>query len=323
MNLHHYMKREKSGLAFTTLELVNAEEKQGHGVCLQEPTGAEGSSGHVLYGNPDQRFDVELIHSQLPAGSYFNRLPKFMYTHGEPLSSVSNGISMKAIVDLAPKIEAFIAMRKEEWAYWNSIRKCYVVPKGIDLDRFRVIDTPAHDPNNPLSKLSGSPAVLYVEHWRGQRNPLTLCVAMEKVWQKLPGARLHLFNCTDSKLASTFKALYQHNKWDCTFLRTFNGPVADADVPALYNRADIVVSCLYPLYARSVEAFGCGKALIAPGYKDPEYPWHCDLDPDSMADEIIRCWEGYDKVDYRAWAVAKHDVNETVRQSVDIFKRYL
>jgi hypothetical protein len=116
------MKREKSGLAFTTLELVNASEKLGHGVCLREPSDKEGGAGAVLYGNPDQKADVETIHSQLPITSYFNRLPKFMWAHGEPLSSVGNGVSMKAIMDLAPKIDAFIAMRKEEYAYWSSIR---------------------------------------------------------------------------------------------------------------------------------------------------------------------------------------------------------
>src|SRR5689334_635647 len=114
MNVVHWMKKEKSGLAFTTLELVKAEEQQGHGVCVREPTDKEGRPGALLYGNPDLRFDVECVHSQLPLTSYHTKTPKFMWMHGEPLSSVSNGVSMKAIVDLAPKVDAFIAMRSEE-----------------------------------------------------------------------------------------------------------------------------------------------------------------------------------------------------------------
>jgi glycosyltransferase involved in cell wall biosynthesis len=230
---------------------------------------------------------------------------------------------MKALVDMAPKLDAFIAMRREEYAYWASIKRTYVVPKGIDLARFKPIDIKPHDPKDAFSKLSGEPAVLYAEHWRGQRNPLTLCIAMEKVWQRYPKARLHLFNCTDPRMSDTFKALYANNKWSHTFLRTFNGPVKDAEVNALYNRADIVVSCLYPLYARSIEAFGAGKSLIAPGYTDSEYPWHCDLDPDSMADAICACWEDYNRINYRTWAEQKHDVMETVRQSIGIYERYL
>ncbi len=322
MNIEHFAKNEKSGLMFTTLEVVQAEEQQGHGVLLREPTGAEGMPGEVLYGDKDLPTDVECIHSQMPLTSYFNRKPKFLWMHGEPLSSVGNGVSMKAILDMAPKVDAFIAMRKEEYPIWNSIKRTYVVPKGIDLERFKPIEVPPHDEKDPTSKLSGEPAVLYVEHWRGQRNPLYLCIAMQQVWMKFPKARLHLFNATDSRMYDTFKALNSTLKlWP--FLRSINGPVPDAEVNTLYNRADIVVSCLDPLYARSIEAFGAGKAFLGPGYKDPEYPYHCTLDPDSMAAEIIRIWEEYGSFDFRKWAERKHDVQETVKQCVDIYQRYL
>ena len=162
---------------------------------------------------------------------------------------------------------------------------------------------------------------LHVEHWRGQRNPLYLCVAMQEVWKKYPKARLHLFNATDKKMHETFRALIAHNKW-WTFIRTITGPVPDDQINALYNRADIVVSCLYPLYARSIEAFGAGKAFIGPGYTDPDYPWHCTLDPESIATAITECWEDYGRINYRTWAEQKHDVQETVRQSVAIYERY-
>jgi hypothetical protein len=145
---------------------------------------------------------------------------------------------------------------------------------------------------------------------------------MQQVWQSLPKARLHLVNCTDPKMLATFQALYRHNKW-WTFLRTLSGPVPGDDINRLYNRADIVVSGLYPLYARSIEAFGAGKAFIGPGYTDPEYPWHCTLDPDSMARAILDCWANYDRIDYRGWAQAKHDVRTTVEACEGIYARHL
>lgn len=306
MKIGHYMKRETSGLAFSTLELVDAEQQQGHEVFIKEP-----SDGALVYG---ENFapDVEVIHSQLPQTSYHNRLPRIMWTHGEPLSSVGNGVSMRAIVDLLPLIDCFISMRQEEYAVWSSLKRTFVVPKGIDLKRFH--------PDPTVKKLSGEPAVLYVEHWRGSRNPLYLCVAMEQVWRRFPNARLHLYNCKDQKMLDTFKALIGAAKWT-TFVRNLQGPVKD--VNALYNSADIVVSCLYPLYARSIEAFGAGKAFIGPGYENPAYPWHCSLHPDSMAKAIIDCWENYDQVNYRKWAEDNHDVQETVRQSIDIYRRFL
>lgn len=316
------MKKEKSGLAFTTLELVQAEMAQGHQVFLREPSDAEGRPGLLLYGTEDTACDVECVHSQMPMTSYFNASARALWMHGEPLSSVGNGVSMKAIVDMASKVDCFIAMRKEEYSVWNSIKRTYVVPKGIDLQRFTPLDTKPHDPKDPTSKLSGSPAILYAEHWRGQRNPLYWCVAMQEVWKVLPKARLHLFNCPGGKMFETFRTLINHNKWGL-FIRTLNGPVPDAEINQLYNRADIVVSGLYPLYARSIEAFGAGKAFIGPGYTDPEYPWHCDLSPESMAQSIIDCWSDYNKVDYRRWAEQKHDVHDTVKQSIDIYRRYL
>lgn len=307
MKLRHHMRRERSGLAFTTLELVKAEEQQGHGVELRQPDET------VLYGGVDAP-DVHVIHSQIAPRTYHDRIPKFLITHGEPLSSVGNGVSMRAIVDLAPICEAFISMRQEEWAIWQSIKKTYVVPKGIDLERFKPIEG--------VEKLSGEPAVLYCEHWRGQRNPLYVIAAMERVYQRYPKARLHLYNCTDPKMLDTFKSLIAHCRWSL-FVRSLMGPVTDDKVNALYNSADIVVSGLYPLYARGVEAFGAGKAFIGAGYTDPEYPFHCSLDPDSMADAICHAWENRDQVDFRAWAERKHDVQESVRQMVAIYGRYL
>lgn len=328
MRIGHWMRKEKSGLAFTTLELVQAEQKRGHGVFLREPTDKEGLPGALLYGAESLDCDVECVHSQMPLTSYFGRTPKFLWMHGEPLSSVGNGVSMKAIVDMAPKVDALIAMRKEEYSVWSSIKRTYVVPKGIDLERFKPVEVKPHDEKDPRSKLSGEPSVLYAEHWRGQRNPLYLCVAMEKVWKRFPKARLHLVNCTDPKMHATFRALHTNNKW-WTFLRTLSGPVADSDVNLLWNRADIAVSCLTPLYARSIEAFGAGKAFLCPGYTDPEYPFHCDLDPDSMADAICRIWEeGCNKgapggFDFRAWAEKKHCVLNTVKECEAIYARYL
>jgi glycosyltransferase involved in cell wall biosynthesis len=307
MNILHWMKKENSGLARSTLEIAKYEEKQGHSVCIKQP-----SEDMPIWG-VDKEMQLHSIHSQLHPKAYHDSRPKIMWMHGEPLSSVGNGISMKAIVDLAPLCDAFICMRKEEYPIWNTIKRTYVVPKGIDLEVYKPLP-------GPMERLSGEPAVLYVENWRGQRNPLYVCVAMQIVHEKYPNARLHLYNCQDKRMMDTFQALIKNNKW-WTFIRSIQGAVED--VNKLYNQVDMVVSGLYPLYARGIEAFGAGKAFIGPGYKDADYPFHCELDPQSMADAIIKCWENYKQVDYRKWAETRHDVNETVRQSVEVYNRYL
>lgn len=301
------MKKEVSGLARSTLEIAKYEEKQGHSVCIKQPT-----EDMPLWG-VDKDMQLHSIHSQIHPKAYHDGRPKIMWMHGEPLSSVGNGISMKAIVDLAPVCDCFICMRKEEYPIWNTIKRTYVVPKGIDLEIYKPLP-------GPVEKLSGEPAVLYVENWRGQRNPLYLCVAMQMVHEKYPNARLHLYNCQNKQMLETFQALIKNNKW-WTFIRSIQGPVED--VNELYAKADIIVSGLYPLYARGIEAFGAGKAFIGPGYKEPDYPFQCELDPKSMADAIIKCWENYKQIDYRKWAETHHDVNETVKQATDIYNRYI
>ncbi len=308
MKIMHQMKKENSGLARTSLELAKYEEKAGHQVVVKQP-----GEDSIIYGIDDGKEDVTCIHSQLNIKNYHDNKPKFMWMHGEPLSSVGNGVSMKAIVDLAPMTDAFICMRKEEWSIWNSIKRTYLVPKGIDLDMYKPLE-------GVTEKLSGEPSVLYIENWRGQRNPLYLCVAMQEVWKKNPKARLHLYNCTDKRMYETFDSMIKNNKW-WTFIRSLQG--ATNDVNLLYNKVDMVVSCLYPLYARGIEAFGANKAFISAGYKEPDYPFTCEYTPESMASAITNCWENYSKVNYRQWAEKFHDVRETVKQSIAIYEKYL
>ena len=308
MKILHYMNKEDSGLGRTTLELAKYEELAGHVATIREPTG-----GGLIYGRGNE-YDVSCVHHQMDPHKYHDGKPRFLWCHGEPLSSVGNGISMKAMVEMAPMCSAFIAMRKEEIPIWKALKnETYLVTKGIDLDVYKPLP-------GITERLSGEPAVLYYENWRGNRNPLYWCVAMQEVHKKYPNARLHLYNLVEKRMHETFTALHVHCHW-WPFLRTISG--ASDDINLLLNRVDIVISGLHPLYARSIEAFGANKAFISPGYHEFEYPWTCDYEVQSMADSIIKCWENYDKVNYRKWAEDHHNVKDTVSQSIDIYKRFL
>jgi glycosyltransferase involved in cell wall biosynthesis len=323
LRILHLAKKENSGLFMTMMEMCKYEEILGHQVIIKEP------QGNSIYGKPDGSPDIIVIHSQMDMSMYHacieqygieTTIPVIMIMHGEILSSVGNGISMKAILDLAPLVDCFVCFRKEEQSGWNSIRRTFYCPKGVDLDVFHPL------PTTEVERLSGNPSILYYESWRGSRNPIILCKAMELVWKKYPEARLHLYNCNDKRMLETFQAYIKHTKsW--IYIRSLNGPVAYKDVPSLINKVDCVASCLAPLYARTpIEALACGKACVAPGYPgDPEnpYPWTCTLNAESMADAIIRCHENYDSVDYRAHAQRFHDVRETMRQVISIYEGYL
>lgn len=309
MNITSWLRKEDSGLARTTLELVKATEGLGHPVCIRQP-----SDGMAIW-HPSDEVDVHTIHSQLQPTAYHDGKPKIMWQHGEPLSSVGNGISMRAIVDLATVVDALICMRREEWSTWNAIKRCYLVPKGVDLEKYAPME-------GITERLSGEPAVLYCENWRGTRNPLYLLLAMQEVHKKFPKARLHLFNVQDQKMHDTFSALIKHCKFE-TFVRTLQGPVQD--ITQLMNRVDIVVSGLYPLYARTpLEALACGKAAICMGYNESGYPWTVsEYSPEGFAETITACWADYGKLDYRKWAVEHHDVVDMARHALAIYERYL
>ena len=319
MKIAHWMKHENSGLVRTATELAHWEQRLGHEVYIAEPASRE-----LLFGENTGQ-DIHVVHSQLHHKYWHDPYPKVMIMHGEPLSSVANGISMRAIVDLLPICNAFICMRTDEYDIWKSLNpNTFLIDKGVDLERFR----PIRGQESP-EKLEGDPAVVYCENWRGERNPLYLCVAMKFVQQVLPKAQLHLFNCQSKPMFDTFKALWSGCKW-MNFMRALNGPVSD--VNELYNRADIVVSCLNPLYARGVEAFGANKPFICPGYKEHEYPYQCDLNPESIANAIIDCYRnGYnipdpneDKVlTPRAWAGRYHDAKKSTEQAITIYEKFL
>ena len=133
MKILHWLRKENSGLFRSTLELATYEKKAGHSIALRQP-----GEDNALYGDV-RTPDVELIHSQFSVNRYYTDTPKFMWMHGEPLSSVGNKISMKAIVDLAPLMDAFLCMRKDEHIIWNSIPLLWVCIYYNHL-KFRQID---------------------------------------------------------------------------------------------------------------------------------------------------------------------------------------
>lgn len=307
MRILRWLRSEVSGLAVTTMEQCKYEARLGHDVAIREP------QGRLLFGQEFEP-DVHVISSQFSPQHFHDQKPKLMVLHGEPLSSVANGVSMRAIVDLATICDAFLAMRREEMEIWQTIKRTYYTGKGVDCEVFKPLES--------VQRLEGEPAVLIYENPRGHRNGLYPLIAMKLVWQQLPKARFHMFNMNDKRMTETFQVLVKHAKlWP--FVRTIAGSVKQQDVPKLLNSCDIVVSGLFPLYARSIEALACGKAFISAGYKEPGYPWVCDFSPESMAEAIIACWTDYQKCDYRDFALKHHDEAEVSKVRCAIYEKYL
>lgn len=302
-------RRENSGLMRTTLEHAKYEARLGHEVAIREP------QGQLLWGQ-DFEPDIITIHSQLnPEYFHARNVIRAFLCHGEPLSSIGNGVSFKAVLDLAPLMDCFICMRRQELAVWSTIKRTYLTRKGVDTEVFAPIEG--------VEKLEGEPSILYYENQRGVRNPLYPMCAMIEVQKKLPKARFHVWNINDKKTFETWNTFVKQCKlW--TFVRSLNGPAKQQDVPGLLNRADIVVSALYPLSARGIESLACGRAYVSAGYDEPGYPWRpAEYSVESFAETIIDCAENWDKIDYRKWAIEHHNEEDASRERIAIYEKYL
>ena len=42
-----------------------------------------------------------------------------------------------------------------------------------------------------------------------------------------------------------------------------------------------------------------------------------------MTQAIIKCWEERGKIDFRQWAEQHHDVADSVKVSMDVYRRFL
>lgn len=275
MRIVHWVKKENSGLFRTTFELAENERLLGHEISLRTP-----KEQTVLYGFSGNEFDIHCIHSQIHSTFYKDGRPKILFMHGEPDYGMLYKVSTSAIMDLAPFVDAFVAFNEKEAILWNTFKRTYVIPKGIDLDSYK--------PMAMAKKLAGAPAILYAEHWRNFRHPFHTFVALEKVAAKNSGMRFYPFGCPPAE-KDFWLRLIRQNKYNTFCPGVFQ---AQMNMVGLLNMVDIVVSPVFPSYGRvSLEALACNKPVVA--YKtNPHATYKCEsYDPDDMAEKIIKCWE--------------------------------
>lgn len=305
MKLLHWLKKENSGLFRTVMELVKYEERLGHQVALREP-----ANNKTFYGFTTDDPDIHLIHSQINPIYYKDKTPKILFLHGEPDYGMMIKVSTNAILDFAPHVDAFITLNEDEAQIWNSFKKTYVIPKGIDLEKYK--------PMNLNKKLQGSPAILYIEHMRAFRHPLHVLVALEKYYKKNPKMRFYPFGCQKEERDFWLKIIRQ-NKYNFFCPGMFQFQKSSVE---LINMADIVISPVYPSYGRvSIEAKACNKPVIAyntcphADYKIPPY------NIDSIVKAVDDCWEKKPN-GQRKYAEENCDAMDMAKAAIDIYKRY-
>jgi len=306
MKILHWLKRENSGLFRTAVELAKYEERLGHLVALRQP-----AKNETFYGFRDDDFDIHCIHSQINPHYYKDNKPKILFLHGEPDYGMLTKIATKAIMDLIPVVDCFICFNKAETRIWNSFRRTYTISKGVDLEKYK--------PMKLKQKLRGSPAIIYAEHWRQFRHPLHVFIALEKVYQKLPLMRFYPFGCPP-KDKEFWLQIVRNNRYSIFAPGIFS---SQPDINNLLNLGDMIISPVFPSYGRvSLEALACGKSVVAYN-TNPHTDYQCEpYDPDSMAEQILRCWEEK-KNGQREYAEKYLNVQDTAVEAIKIYKRYI
>jgi len=304
MKIIHWLKEENSGLFRTTAELTAEEIKQGHAVSLRNPFTAK-----TFFGFADDDFDIHCVHSQIHPHYHKDNKPKVLFLHGEPDYGMLHKISVNAIMTLAPIMDAFIAFNEQEATIWNSFKRTVIVPKGVNLEMYRPIDT--------KKKLQGQPAILYAEHWRSFRHPLHVFIAMERVMKKLPKAKFYPFGCPKEDKDFWMKLIKQ-NQYTYFTKGVFQ---PQTNMPGLLNLADIVVSPVFPSYGRvSLEALACDKPVVA--YKtNPHATYVCEpYNPDDMAEKIIQCYEEK-PTGMREYAEKNLSITQMAERAIEIYRK--
>ena len=306
MKILHWLRKENSGLFHTTVELAKYEERLGHTVSLRLPP-----ENQTFYGPTNDDFDIHCIHSQIHPSYYKDSKPKMLFMHGEPDYSTMSKGATNSIMDLVPIVDAFIAFNPAEAKIWNSFKRTYCITKGVDLEKYKPIKL--------RQKLTGSPAILYCEHWRQFRNPLHILVALEKVYRKIPGMRFYPFGCPKEDQAFWLKMIKQ-NRYVTYCPGIFQ---RQNEMAKLLNLADIVVSPVFPSYGRvSLEALACNKPVVAYS-SNPHATYKCDpYDVNDIAEKIIACCE--EMPNGQAKYAAEHlDAKTMAKEAIEIYERFL
>jgi glycosyltransferase involved in cell wall biosynthesis len=306
LKILHWLKKEDSGLFRTTAELAKYEERLGHIVALRAPKDNE-----TFYGFRDDDFDIHCIHSQINPHYYKDGKPKIMFLHGEPDYGMLHKVSTNAIMDLMPRIDAFIALNDQEARIWSSFMRTYTITKGVDLEIYK--------PKKVDKKLKGQPAILYCEHWRTFRHPMHTLVALDKVRLKLPGMRFYPFGCPEGEKEFWLR-LIKNNHYTTFTPGIFQ---RQTDMSGLINMCDMLISPVFPSYGRvSLEAMACNKPVVA--YKTNHHAdYKCEpYDPDDMAEKVLQCWEEKPN-DQRKYMEQNCSMEKMAKEAVDIYRRFL
>jgi glycosyltransferase-like protein len=207
------------------------------------------------------------------------------------------------------------------------------VSNGVDLTRYSTQRTRRDE----ALRIEGSPVILAVGGMEARKNTAALLEAFAALIQRQPQARL---------VIAGGASLLDHNAYALTFMQritalnlahavTVTGPLDDADMPALFRRADVLamVSLREGFGLVVLEALASGTPVVASNIApfteyldDATCCWATPTDNRSIADALEQVISGRHETDFKSAVpalLARMSWRASAKKHLDIYSGLL
>jgi glycosyltransferase-like protein len=211
------------------------------------------------------------------------------------------------------------------------------VPNGVDLASYSAQPIDQDESLKRRLGIEGSPVVLAVGGIEARKNTLGLLDAFVKLRNRHPKAQLVIAGGASLLDHNAYARAFADRLADPDIARSVlvTGPLADADMPALFRSADVLamVSLREGFGLVVLEALACGTPVVASNIApfteyldDTSCCWATPTDPSSISDALQRIIDGQHQTDFRDAVpalLARMSWQASARRHLDVYRDVL
>ena len=211
------------------------------------------------------------------------------------------------------------------------------VPNGVDLASYSAQPSDQDESVKRRLGIEGSPVVLAVGGIEARKNTLNLLDAFVELRNRHPKAQLVIAGGASLLDHNAYARAFADRLADPDIARSVlvTGPLADADMPALFRSADVLamVSLREGFGLVVLEALACGTPVVASSIApfteyldDTSCCWARPTDPSSISDALQRIIDGQHQTDFRGAVpslLARMSWQASARRHLDVYRDVL
>ncbi len=211
------------------------------------------------------------------------------------------------------------------------------VPNGVDLASYSAQPSDQDEFVKRRLGIEGSPVVLAVGGIEARKNTLGLLDAFVELRNRHLKAQLVIAGGASLLDHNAYARAFADRLADPDIARSVlvTGPLADADMPALFRSADVLamVSLREGFGLVVLEALACGTPVVASSIApfteyldDTSCCWATPTDPSSISDALQRIIDGQHQTDFRGAVpalLARMSWQASARRHLDVYRDVL